>query len=145
MHQNLKRIIPIILILFMLNNLQAQNNPQSLWGVWSLDSVTLTKQGVTENHSFENLLVDRDNLPRNMFTSLYFFDNQIGISSTDEFFPLDGNLNQKGTFTTEGNNLTITLQGETPRIFTYFIENELLKIEYTREDVQFHLVYKLTF
>jgi hypothetical protein len=127
----------------MLNNLQAQHSHKQLWGTWVLDTIGVTKQGVSEKHSLTDLLADKENLPRNMFTMLYFFDNQVGVGSTEtEFVPAE-NLSLKGSFTTDNGKLIVTMQEEQPRVFTYAIENEVLKIWYTQEDTQFYLIYKL--
>jgi len=144
LQKKLKTLFTVLLVLFTANNLQAQTDPTQLWGYWDLETVELTKHGVTEKYSIETLLLDLENLPRNMFTQFYFFSDQIGVSSTEEIFLPGETHNHKGSFTTEGGKLLITLRGEQPRIFTYLIEDDLLKIEYTQEDVQFHLVYKLT-
>ena len=127
----------------MLNNLQGQTNPRQLWGTWELEKIEITKQGVTETHSLENLLADLRNLPRDMFTRLYFIDNQIEIKTTEEMFLPEEHLNQKGSFTTEGDKLFINLLREEPRIYSYFIADDLLKIEYAQKETHYYLTYKL--
>ncbi len=112
-----------------------------LWGTWNLDIVELTKNGVTKKYSLDVLLADKNNLPRNMFTSLYFFDDQIGVHSTETEFGFDVNL--KGSFTANDGILTVTMREEQSRSFMYVIENEMLRIWHTKGDTQFNLIYKL--
>jgi len=145
LQKKLLHVLSTLLILFVLNNSQAQNNHERLWGVWSLDSVELTNNGNTEKYSMETLFANQELLPRNIFTRLYFFADQIGISTTEEIFLPDENHNQKGSFTIEGNKLFITLRGEQPRKFTYLIEDEFLKTWHRQDDTEFNLVYKLLF
>ena len=144
LHNSLIRTFSVWLSLFMVNNLQAQTNPEDLWGTWDLETVEITKSGVTETHSLTGLLADKENLPRNMFTLLYFFNNQIGVNNTESEFVSGENLNLKGAFTANDGILTITINNEQPRTFSYIIENDLLKIWYTQDDeTQLYLVYKL--
>jgi len=144
LHKKLITLFTVVLVLFTANNLQAQNTHEPLWGVWSLEIVEISKQGVSETHSYEALLADKENLPRNMFTSLYFFDDNIGINTTESEFVSGENLNQKGLFGIENGNLIITLFNEQPRIFSYVIENECLKLWYKQDETEFYLVYTLT-
>jgi len=120
----------------------AQNNYQHIWGNWDLDTIEITKQGVTEIYSIETLLADKENIPRNMFTRLFFFDDQIGISSTEEIIAQGQPINQKGSFTIENEKLIVTMNNEQSRTFTYSVENDFLKIEYTRGSTEFKLIYK---
>ncbi|MDR1729038.1 MAG: hypothetical protein LBR52_00020 [Prevotellaceae bacterium] len=112
-----------------------------LWGTWDLDTVELTRNGVTKKYALDVLLADKNNLPRNMFTQLYFFANQIGVSNTEEEFIAGESLNLKGSFTVDNGNLIVTMQEEHSRVFTYTIENKFLKIWFTRGDTQFYLIY----
>jgi len=144
LHNSLIRAFSVLLSLFIGCNLQAQTNPEDLWGTWELETVEITKSGITETHSFESLLADKENLPRNMFTRLYFFDDKIGVNTTESEFVSGENLSLKGVFTADDGMLTITMNNEQPRIFSYIIENELLKIGYSQDDeTQLYLVYKL--
>jgi hypothetical protein len=104
----------------------------------------MTKQGITKKYSLNDLFADKKNLPRNMFTTLYFFDNQIGVHSTETEFVAPENVSLKGSFTTNNQQLIVTMREEQPRTFTYKIENEYLKIWYVQDDTQFYLIYKLT-
>jgi len=144
LQNSLIRAFSVLLSLFMVNNLQAQTNPEDLWGTWDLETVEITRQGVSETHYLESLLADKENLPRNMFTQFYFFSDQVGVSSTEEIFVSGGNLNLKGSFTADDGILIISIYDEQPRTFTYIIENDMLQIWYTQEDdTQLYLVYKL--
>ena len=144
LHRRFIRLFSVILLsLFMSNNLQAQSKNQHIWGIWDLDTIEITKQGVTEKYSIESLLADKVNIPRNMFTRLFFFDDQIGISSTEEIFAQGEYINQKGSFTIEDGKLIVTIGNEQTRTFKYTVENEFLKIEYTRGNTEFKLIYKL--
>ena len=144
LHKNLIHLILVLLSLFILNNLHAQNSYEQLWGTWDLDTIEMTRQGVTEIHSLESLYADKENLPRNMFTQFYFFSNQIGGHNTESELVPSEDLNQKGYFSTDDGKLIITMGDEQPRIFTYIIKNDFLKIWYTQDDTQFYLVYKLS-
>ena len=144
-HKSLLPFFFILVSLFIFNNSQAQSSHEQLWGVWSLDSVELTKNGNTEKYSIETLLANQELLPRNIFTRLYFFSDQIGISTTEEIFLPDESHNLKGSFTIEGDILYITLQGEQPRKFTYLLGDEFLKTWYRQDDKEFYLVFKLLF
>jgi len=145
MHRSYIRLLSVLLLsLFVLNNIQAQTNPKDLWGVWELETVKITRHGVTEIYSLTDLLADKENLPRNMFTRLYFFTNRVGVQNTESEFVSDDNLNYKGSFTADDGILIITIYDEQPRIFTYIIENDLLQIWYMQDDdTQLYLVYKL--
>ena len=144
MHRSFIRYLSVLLLsLFVLNNLHAQTTPEHLWGTWELDTVEITKEEITEKHSLKNLLADLQNLPRDMFTRLYFIDDKIEINSTEEMFLPQENWNQKGSFSVEDNKLLIKLQREESRIFTYLITDDLLKIEFTRKETHFNLNYKL--
>jgi len=143
LQKKLKTLFTVLLVLFTTTNLQAQTEHRHLWGTWELETIEITKQGVPEIHYLESLLADKENLPRNMFTQLYFFNDQVGVSSTEEIFVSGGNLNVKGSYTADDGVLIITMNNELPRMFTYIIENELLKIWYTQDNIELHLVYKL--
>ena len=143
MHRSFIRLFSVLLLSLFVNNLQAQTNLEHVWGYWDLDTVEITKQGVTEKHTLKSLLADKENLPKDMFTRLFLFDDQVGTNSTEEEFLSAEHLNQKGSFTVEDGKLLITMANEQARIFTYIRENDLLRIWYTREDTQFYLVYKL--
>jgi len=144
LQNSLIRAFSVLLSLFMVNNLHAQTNPEDLWGTWELETVAITKQGVTEIHLLTDLLTDKENLPRNMFTRLYFFNDQVGVNNTESEFVSGENLNFKGSFTADDGILIITINNEQPRIFTYIIENDLLQIWYMQDDdTQLYLVYKL--
>ena len=122
----------------------AQEIDKRLWGVWDLDSVELTINRVTQKYPLPVLMADKSRLPRNMFTQLYFFSDQIGVNSTEtEFVPVE-NVTLKGSFTTNNGSLVITLRGEPPLIFTYSIEGNRLDIRYTVGEIQFYLIFKLT-
>ena len=143
LHKNLVCLIAILLSFFMASNLHAQTNPEDLWGIWDLEIVEITRYGESEIHTLESLYADKENLPRNMFTQLFFFDDQVGTKSTEELFASERNLNHKGSFSINDGILSINIDTEQPRFFTYIIEDELLKIDYTQEDTHFYLVYKL--
>ena len=137
-HRSIIRLFSVLLGLFGLTHLQAQTSPEHLWGAWEIESIEINKPGLTEIHSLESLLEDKENLPRNLFTRLYFFDDQVGVNYIEEA----ENLNQKGTFSVEDGKLLITMRNEQTRVFTYTIEGDLLKIGYAQDDTQFYLVYK---
>jgi len=120
-----------------------QDIDKRLWGTWQLDSVGMTVNRVEQKYKLSTLLADRKLTPRNMFTALYFFGNQVGVNSTESFFatPLPS---LKGTFTTNNGLLTVTLRDSQPRTFTYSVEDKRLKIWYTLENIQFYLLYRLT-
>jgi len=146
LHRRFIRLFSVILLsLFISNSLQAQTNSEDLWGTWSLDTIEITKNGVSTKHSIETLLKDRANLPRHLFTQLYFFDNQIGVHSTESEFGSTESQSFKGSYTTDNGKLIVTMREGQPRTFAYILENEILKIWYTRGDTQFYLVYKLIY
>ena len=139
-----KAMITVIFSFFVMSWVNAQQIDNNLWGIWKLSMVELTKGGVTRTCTYEDLLADKNNLPRNMFTSLYFFGDKVGVGSTETEFVPSENLNFKGTFTTNNGQLIVTIKGEQPRTFAYEVDNSLLKIRYTEGDVQFYLIFKLS-
>ena len=143
LHNRLIHALFILMSLFMLNNLQAQTSKEDLQGTWSLDMAEITKQWVTEKHTLESLYADKENLPRNMFIRLYFFDGYMSVDTTESEFLPGEKVNSKGTFIIDDGKLIVTMRNEQPRIFTYSIEDEFLKVWYTQEDTEFYLVYKL--
>jgi len=115
---------------------------ERLRGTWTLETAELTAGGVTQKQTLETLFDDVNKLPRDLLTALYFFDNRVGVNSTETEFV--SNVSLKGSFFTTNNELlTINLYGEEARVFTYVVENECLKIWYERSQVQFYLIYKL--
>ena len=137
-------VIAVLFSLFVTGWTSAQQIDERLWGTWLLDTVELTAQrGATQQHSLTSLFADKSNLPRNMFTQLYFFDDQIGVCSTETEFVRGEEVSMKGSFTTNDGELIITIRGEQSRQFVYSIEDDLLKISYTDGDTQFYLIYKL--
>ena len=136
-------VITVMFSLFVVSWVNAQQIDNRLWGTWSLDTIELTKDGVPRQYTLETLLADKSNLPRNMFTWLYFFGDQIGVHSTETEFVPAVDVSLKGNFTTNDGLLIVTMYEESPRTFTYEIEDDLLIIKYTEGDVQFYLVYKL--
>ena len=134
----------VLFFLFVTRWASAQQIDQNLWGTWELNTVELTKQGVVaQKSSLTDLFANKNNLPRNMFTQLYFFDDQIGVNSTETEFVSAENLSLKGNYTANDGTLIVTMYGEPSRIFTYALSNERLEIWYTEEGTQFYLVYKL--
>ena len=137
-------VLTVVFSSFMPNWANAQQIDNRLWGTWRLSMVEITTDGVTRACTSEALLADKSNLPRNLFTGLYFFDEKVGVNSTEtEFVPSD-RVRLKGTFTANNGTLIITLRGEEPREFSYEVGNELLNIRYTEGDTQFYLIYKLS-
>ena len=123
----------------------AQTVDERLWGRWDLDSVVLTSNRIAQKYNLPVLLADKSKLPRNMLTSLYFFEDQIGVNTTEtEFVPAE-NVSMKGSFTTDNGKLTITMQDRTTRAFTYTVDDRTLKIWYVEGIIEFYLIYKLTF
>ena len=122
----------------------AQNIDERLWATWNLETVELTVQGTTQKYSWTVLRANKNLLPRNMFTALYFFDDQVGINSSETEFVSVENLCMKGSFSTNNGELIITLCEEQPRKFTYTIENDVLKLMYTVGITQLNLSFKLT-
>ncbi|MCL2097819.1 MAG: hypothetical protein FWH23_03560 [Bacteroidales bacterium] len=130
----------LLLCCFTTGKASAQHSDERLEGLWELKTITITVDDVSQTYSVEELLADKSRLPRNMFTSLYFFDDQIGVNSTEtEFVP---EVSLKGTFTANEGTLIVTMREEQSRTFNYTFENELLKIEYTQASRQFYLIYK---
>ena len=137
-------VITVIFSLFVTGWTSAQQIDERLWGIWLLDTVELTAQrGATQRHSLASLFADKSKLPRNMFTQLYFFDDQIGVCNTETEFARGEDVSMKGSFTANDGELMVTIQGEQSRTFLYSIEDDLLKISYTEGDTQFYLIYKL--
>ena len=136
-------VITVLFSLFVTGWVNAQQIDKRLWGTWNLDEIELKKSGTTRQYTLDALLADKGNLPRNMFTWLYFFNDQIGVHSTETEFRRAEDLNLKGRFTTNNGQLIVTMRGEISRSFDYEIEDNLLRIRYTDEVYQFFLVYKL--
>ena len=135
-------VITVMFSLFVVGWVNAQQIDNRLWGAWSLDTIELKKDGVPRQYTLETLLADKSNLPRNMFTRLYFIEDQIGVHTTEAEFVSMTNVSLKGNFTTDDGLLIVTMYGEQSRIFTYAIDSELLKIRYTEGDTQLYLIYK---
>ena len=143
----MKKIKPFVWVMlfscFTMSGIKAQSIDERLWGTWKLSTIVLTVQGITQEYTMEALLANKSKLPRNMFTGLLFFEDQVGVNSTEtEFVPTE-ELSLKGTFTTDNGKLVISLRGKQPRSFAYEFENSFLRIRYTQGDTQFYLVYKL--
>lgn len=134
------------LLLFCLttSRAEAQQADERLWATWNLESIEITVGKTTQSYTLEELLSDKKKLPRNLFTSLYFYENEIGVSNTEsEFVSDDDMVSLKGRFITNNGTLIVTMYGEEPRVFTYTIEDDVLNIRYTAAERQFYLTYKL--
>lgn len=140
------RTLTIVMIFACLctGRLHAQNVDQRLWGIWDLETVEITSNNVTQQYPFADLLTNKETLPRNMFTSLAFFANEVAVNRTDIYFIPAHEVNMKGSFSTNNGQLTITIRTEEPRTFDYTIESETLKLKYTELNMQYQLFFKLT-
>ena len=123
-------------------SLNAATVDERLWATWGLETVEITTGGVSNSYALEVLLADREKLPRNLFVSLYFFDDQVGACSSEEDFAYKFNINVKGSFSTSNGQLTVTLYERQPRTFAYTFEDGYLKIRYTQGETQYDLIYK---
>ena len=122
---------------------QAQSNvDERLWGTWELTSAEQTIFGDGENMSTTNLQLadlmassDKGSY-QELFLYLFFFDNSLGtcIAGNNPLNHTD--INEKGTFHTSGNNLTITLNKATPVTYdlTYSIQGSELTVSYRFSD-----------
>jgi len=117
---------------------------EQLWATWGLETLTITTGEAVQTYTLAAMLTDRNLLPADLFLSLYFFDDKVGVCSSGKDFFYEFDINVKGSFTANRGQLTITLYDEQPRVFEYVIENGLLKLHYTQAGVQFDLIYKLT-
>ncbi|MCL2098721.1 MAG: hypothetical protein FWH23_08210 [Bacteroidales bacterium] len=119
---------------------------ERLWAIWSLETVEITADGTTKQYSLETLLANTSILPRNMFTTLDFFGNEIeaDISYAHTEFAAEAEsllTAVKGTFTASNGQLTLSLREKEPRTLAYSIENNLLRISFSYEDRKFNLIY----
>ena len=122
---------------------EAQETDKQLWGTWQLDSVQLTINFVSQKYALPALYLDKSKLPRNLFTSLYFDGDDIGVSTTEtEFLPAE-QVCFKGSFATNSGKILITMRDEQKREFSYSLEKDVLRIGYFEGTIQFALVYKL--
>jgi len=143
----IKRLLTVVLMLLFIGIITGKANAQhideNLWGSWQIETIAITIDGVSKTYSIEELLTDKNRLPRNMFTSLYFHENGIGVNNTETEFDSDDNMvSLKGTFTAGNGEMVVTMYGEQSRTFSYTIENNLLKIHYAQANRQFDLTYK---
>ncbi|MDR0296340.1 MAG: hypothetical protein LBH91_09260 [Prevotellaceae bacterium] len=146
--QFFKLLVHIAIAILCITETKAQDNTQpvdkGLWATWELETITISTQDLTRSHSLEELLAKKSKLPRNMFTSLYFFENEIGVNSTGAESVSDSNMiSLKGTYTAGNGELVVNIYGEQSRTFNYAIENDILKISYSHAEGQFYLLYKL--
>jgi len=136
---NTKKLIKSLLLVMFLGCIQnsfSQTVDENLWGTWELQSGTQTSSGNNQTRSTteiqpQALLKQKTGLPEDLFLLLYFFDNNIGICSTNgsiEFL----NINDKGTFYTEGDQLAVTLNRTEPVTyqFTYSVKDDELTLHY---------------
>jgi len=116
---------------------------ERLWATWGLKTAEITVGGNVKTYTLKTLLADRDNLPENVFLSLYFFDDQVGICISEKGFINEFDVNAKGSFSINNGELTIAIYEEQSHTFTYAVENDQLNVRYTYKDVQYNLTYKL--
>jgi len=136
---NTKKLIRSLLLVMFLGCMQSsfsQTVDENLWGTWELQSGTQTSSGNNQTRNTveiqpQAMLKQKTGLPEDLFLLLYFFDNNIGVCSTNgpiEFL----NINDKGTFYTEGNQLVVTLNRKEPVTypFTYSVKDDELTLHY---------------
>ena len=138
-----KTIILTCLLLLTGIIAQAGTLDERLWGTWGLETATVTTGSDVKAYTVESLLADRDKLPKNLFLSLLFFNDQMGACSSEEALVYEFDMNVKGSFSTDNGQLTVTLREKQPRTFAYVIENDKLKVRYTQGNTQYDLIYKL--
>ena len=124
-------------------SVSAQTTDERLLGLWDLDSIELTVNRAVQKYSLPALLANRSILPRNMLTSLYFFDDQVGVNNTEMLFDPGSAMSLKGSFVANNGELTITFNDRISRSFRYEFENERLRIRYSLGGTDFYLIYKL--
>jgi hypothetical protein len=119
-------------------NTKAQNIDQRLWGTWELQNVGLTtvRNGISLpsiSLSAETIWKNLSVLPGELELPLvvYCFDNNVGLCITGAQYAEYGNINEKGTFSTADNKLTLNMiRNEKPLTFSFPYEikngNELI-------------------
>ena len=124
----------------------AQQADSRLWGTWELQSAKQTTFQNGENKGTINLqkadLMKADaQVPQDLFLLLYFFDNNVGACTAGKESSQFMDINEKGTFSTSGNNLTIkltkvSLRGDiqVTHNLEYSVQGSRLTINYTLPD-----------
>jgi hypothetical protein len=112
--------------------MQQTNVDQRLWAVWYLENVRVkTPTNAVRTYDLQTLLARPElqalNLASTLFVSLYFFENNVGVNVQNP--PPDMSL--KGTFSTAGNQLTVTMRDNRTQTFTYSFEGEKLVVSQT--------------
>jgi hypothetical protein len=130
-----KIITLLILASPALGSLKAQEVDRRLWGSWDLQSLSLTTlingqqigQPLTfpietiwrylSNETFQNVI------PIEIPLTVYCFDNNVGLCTTGASYAKYGNINEKGTFSTTGNRLALTMnRNGSPLVFNFTYE-----------------------
>jgi hypothetical protein len=114
----------------------AQQADSRLWGTWEMQSAKQTTFQNGENKGTTNLqkadlMKENVSIPQDLFLLLYFFDNSVGACVVGKESSQHMCINEKGTFSTSGNNLTITL-------------NKYQEFSKKYELVTYNLVYALS-
>lgn len=116
---------------------------EHLWATWGLETAVITADNSSKTYTLADLLAEKNLLAGNIFLSLYFFDNQVGVTLNKTAFSPEFEQSLKGFVTTNNGELTMTMRDRQTHTFMYVIENERLKISYTQADTQYYLTYKL--
>jgi len=113
---------------------------ERLLGIWNLERVEITADGYTKEYSREDFNLDEYMLPANKITTLDFSRNQLTVNVGKADTEFTSGL--QGSFSTDKGQLTLSIGGQAPRAFVYTIDKGLLRISFSREDMQFDLIYK---
>ena len=131
--KRIKVTLTLLMICFSGVVVNAQSVDSRLWGEWKLESMQQTivennKEKETKTLLVQSIIAQRSSLEEDVFLLLYMFENIIGVCSTNNYTNFV-DVNDKGSFATKDNHLTITLNSRLEPLtldFTYYLSGEKL-------------------
>jgi len=135
-------ILAMLLLCITTAGASAQEVDERLWATWELKTVEITAGNLTTTYSLAQLRADMDKMPRNIFTSISFFDGgQVRVQNSETEFGSE-KASLGGVFTVKDGKLLVTMWGdEEPLTFDYTIENNMLKLRYPQNERPLSLTY----
>jgi len=144
MKRKIITLINTLLLLTLFSATHAQQVDNQLWGTWEMQSAKQTTFQNGENRGTTNLqktdlMKENARVPQDLFLRLCFFDNNVGACVAGKESSRYLNINEKGTFTTSGNSLTVALT----KVLAGKEEQVIHKLEYSIRGDELTINYML--